>query len=141
MAWSLLNSWAMPHSAIRSDWRNSRFIRVERSSRMKKTTIAALVLLLATSLAYAGQPKNAAPKVKTHIVNTEVVKADVAAKQITVKGPNNTEMTMPCQGKAIAELSSVKAGEKVDLVCQDNDKGEHQAIVGIKPAKSAKTKK
>jgi hypothetical protein len=108
---------------------------------MKKTMIAALVLLLTTSLAYAGQAKHAAPKVKTHVVNTEVVKADVAAKQLTVKGPNNTEMTLPCEGKAIAELKSVKVGEKVDVVCQDNDKGEHQAIVGIKEAKPAKAKK
>jgi Cu/Ag efflux protein CusF len=108
---------------------------------MKKTMIAALVLLLTTSLAYAAPAKNAVPKVKTHIVNTEVVKADVAAKQLTVKGPNNTEMTMPCKGKAVAELKSVKVGEKVDVVCQDNDKGEHQAVVGIKAAKPAKAKK
>jgi Cu/Ag efflux protein CusF len=108
---------------------------------MKKTMITALVLLLTTSLAYAGPAKDAAPKVKTRIVNTEVVEVDVAAKQLTVKGPNNSEMTMPCEGKAVAELKSVKVGEKVDVVCQDNDKGEHQAIVGIKEAKPAKAKK
>lgn len=108
---------------------------------MKKTTIAALVLLLTTPLAYAGQAKSAPPKVQTHIVNTAVVKADVAAKQITVKGPNDTELTLPCEGKAVAELKSVKVGEKVDVVCRDNDKGEHQAIVGIKPAKPVNAKK
>ena len=67
------------------------------------------------------------PKAKTHVVATEVVKADVAGKKLTVKGPNNTEMTMPCEGKAVAELQTVTAGEKVDVVCRDNDKGEHQA--------------
>jgi hypothetical protein len=50
-------------------------------------------------------------------------------------------MTMPCEGKAVAELKSVKVGEKVDVVCQDNDKGEHQAVVGIKAAKPAKAMK
>lgn len=108
---------------------------------MKKTMVAALALLLATSLASAGQSKNAAPKSKTHVVATEVVKVDAAAKTVTVKGANNTEMTMPCEGKAVSELASVKVGEKVDVVCRDNDKGEHQAIVGIKPAKPAKAKK
>jgi multidrug resistance efflux pump len=41
----------------------------------------------------------------------------------------------------VSELKRVKPGEKVDVVCRDNEKGEHQAIVGIKPASAAKAKK
>jgi Cu/Ag efflux protein CusF len=105
---------------------------------MKKYIVATLALLLTTSLAYAGPAKQAAPKARTHVVATEVVKADVEGKKLTVKGPNNTEMTMPCEGKAVAELKTVKVGEKVDVICKDNDKGEHLAIVGIKAATPAK---
>jgi Cu/Ag efflux protein CusF len=108
---------------------------------MKKLTVAALALLLTTSMAYATPSKHAATNAKTHIVATEVVKADVAGKKLTVKGPNGSDMTMPCEGKAVTELKSVKAGEKVDLVCKYNDKGEHETVVGIKPASAAKAKK
>jgi Cu/Ag efflux protein CusF len=108
---------------------------------MKKTMVAALALLLMTSMTYAGPAKLAAAKAKTHMVVTEVVKADTEGKKLTVKGPNNTEMTLPCEGKAVAELQSVKPGEKVDVMCKDNDKGQHEAIVGITPAKPAKAKK
>ena len=108
---------------------------------MKNPIVIALALLLTASLTYAAPAKHAAPKAKTHVVATEVVKADVEGKKLTVKGPNNTEMTMPCEGKAVAELKTVKAGEKVDVVCRDNDKGEHEAIVGIKPASAAQAKK
>jgi Cu/Ag efflux protein CusF len=108
---------------------------------MNKPIALASILLLTASLAYAAPAKSATPKAKTHVVATEVVSADVAGNKLTVKGPNNTEMTMPCQGKAVSELKSVKAGEKVDVVCQDNAKGEHVAIVGIKPASATKAKK
>ena len=108
---------------------------------MNKPIVLASALLLTASLAYAAPAKPAAPKAKTHVVATEVVKADVAGKTLTVKGSDNKEMTMPCQGNAVAELKQVKAGEKVDLVCQDNAKGEHEAIVGIKAAKPAHASK
>jgi Cu/Ag efflux protein CusF len=108
---------------------------------MNKPIVLASVLLLSASLAYATPAKSATPKAKTHVVATEVVSADVAGKKLTVKGADNMNMTMPCEGKAVSELKSVKPGEKVDVVCRDNEKGEHQAIVGIKPASAAKAKK
>ncbi|MGE5198925.1 MAG: hypothetical protein ACM3H9_04740 [Rhodospirillaceae bacterium] len=108
---------------------------------MNKPIVLASVLLITASLAYAAPAKPATPKAKTHIVATEVVKVDAAAKKLTVKGPNDTEMTLPCEGKAVSELKTVKAGEKVDVVCKDNEKGEHEAFVGIKPASAAKAKK
>jgi Cu/Ag efflux protein CusF len=108
---------------------------------MKSPIVVALALLLTASLAYAGPAKPTTPKTKTHVVAAEVVKADVAEKKLTVKGADNMEMTMPCEGKAVSELKSVKVGEKVNVVCLDNDKGEHKAIVGITAASPAKATK
>ncbi len=105
---------------------------------MKKYTVAALALLMSATLASAAQtPKTTtvAAKAKTHMVAADVVKADEAAKTLTVKDEKGTEMTLPVQGKAVAELKTVKVGEKVDLTCKDNDKGEHEAILNIKAAK------
>jgi ribosomal protein S1 len=82
----------------------------------------------------AHSTKAAAPK--THDVDAEIVAVDETAKTITIKGdPDNK--TVPVQGKAVAALKTHKAGDKVTLVCLDNDKGEHQAVVAIKPAKAA----
>lgn len=77
----------------------------------------------------------AAP-VKVHDVEAEIVSIDEAAKTITIKGdPDNK--TVPVEGKALASIKSHKAGDKVTLVCRDNEQGEHQAVVAIKAAKPA----
>ncbi len=107
---------------------------------MKKYTVAAMALLMSATLASASQPSKSATvaaKAKTHVVVAEVVKIDAEAKTLTVKDDKGSEMTMPLAGKALTELKAVKVGEKVDLTCRDNDKGEHQAIVNIKAAKPA----
>jgi len=81
----------------------------------------------------------AKPAMKTHKVEAEVVSTDVAAKTITLKGENGAEnKTAPVEGKAIAELKTVKAGEKYTLTCRDNEAGEHQAVVNIMKAPAAK---
>jgi hypothetical protein len=73
---------------------------------------------------------------KTHEVDAEIVATDATAKTITIKAdPDNK--TVPVEGKALAALKNHKAGDKVTLVCRDNDKGEHQAIVDIKAPKPA----
>lgn len=92
--------------------------------------------LFVAGVALAQAAKPAAAKQKTHQVNAEVVSADAAAKTITIKGEKGNQ-TMPCEGAAVAALKTVKAGEKVDLTCRDNEKGEHQAVTAIKPAKKA----
>ena len=74
-----------------------------------------------------------APAVKTHDVTTEVVSVDGAKNTITLKGEKENT-TAPVEGKALAQLKTVKAGEKVTVTCRDNDQGEHQAITNIKPA-------
>jgi hypothetical protein len=73
---------------------------------------------------------------KTHEVEAEVVSADATAKTLTLKGETENK-TVPVEGKALASLKDVKAGEKVTLTCRDNEKGEHQAVVAIKAAKAA----
>jgi len=83
----------------------------------------------------AAATTKAAPA-KTHEVAAEIVAVDATAKTITIKGdPDNK--TVPVEGKALASLKSHKAGDKVTLVCRDNDKGEHQAVVAIKASKPA----
>jgi glucose/arabinose dehydrogenase len=78
----------------------------------------------------------AKPAAKTHEVDAEIVATDATAKTITIKAdPDNK--TVPVEGKALAALKNHKAGDKVTLVCRDNDKGEHQAIVDIKAPKPA----
>jgi len=77
------------------------------------------------------------PAMKTHKVEAEVVSTDLAAKTITIKAdPENK--TAPVEGKAIAELKTVKAGEKYTLTCRDNEAGEHQAITNIAKAPAVK---
>jgi len=73
----------------------------------------------------------AAPK--THEVNAEVVSVDAAAKTITVKGEKDNK-TVPVDEKALASVKDLKAGQKVTLLCRDNEKGEHVAVTGVKTA-------
>jgi hypothetical protein len=81
----------------------------------------------------------AKPAMKTHKVEAEVVSTDVAAKTITLKGENGAEnKTAPVEGKAVAALKGVKAGEKYTLTCRDNEAGEHQAVVAIVKTPAAK---
>jgi Cu/Ag efflux protein CusF len=102
-------------------------------------SVALFVSLLFTAGLALAQSAKAAPaqaKEKTHQVTAEVVSADAAAKTLTIKGEKGNQ-TMPCEGAAVASLKTVKAGEKVELTCRDNEKGEHQAVTAIKPAKKA----
>jgi hypothetical protein len=77
---------------------------------------------------------------KTHDVTTEVVSVDSVKNTITLKGEKENT-TAPVEGKALAQLKTVKAGEKVTVTCRDNDKGEHQAVTNIKPAAPAAVQK
>jgi hypothetical protein len=118
---------------------------------MKKLTVL-LAVLFATSLAYAGDTKSevketkadakaaakdakseakAEVKGKTHEVEAEIVSVDSTKNTITVKGESG-EHTAPLEGKAIAEAKAVKPGQKVTLVCLDDEKGDHKAVTQIK---------
>jgi len=92
--------------------------------------------------AKAAAAEKAAPAAaaKTHDVTAEVVSVDTAKNTITLKGEKDNH-TAPVEGKAIAALKTVKAGDKVTVTCRDNEKGEHQAVTAIAPAKAAAAEK
>lgn len=79
-------------------------------------------------------------KAMTHDVTAEVVSINAEKKEITLKDDKGESHTAPVEGKAIAELKTVKAGEKVTVTCRDNEKGEHQAVTAIKPAAATSKK-
>ncbi len=69
---------------------------------------------------------------KSHDVKTEIVSVDAEHKTLTIKDDKGASMTVKVLDAAVASLKSVKAGDKVMLTCQDNDKGEHEGVVAIK---------
>jgi len=68
---------------------------------------------------------------KTHEVEAEVVSIDSAKGTITLKTEKG-ESTAPVEGKAQASLKDVKPGQKITVVCRDDDKGSHKAVSEIK---------
>ena len=76
------------------------------------------------------------PEDKTHKFTAVIVSVNTAAKTITFTLDDGKEMTSPVEGKAEDVYKDLKEGDKVELTCHDNDKGEHKAIqniVKIKP--------
>jgi hypothetical protein len=69
------------------------------------------------------------------MVSAEFVSYDPVAKKATVKDDKGETSAVPLEGKALGEITHVKASEKVMLTCRDNAQGEHEAITAIKPAK------
>ena len=129
---------------------------------MKKLTML-LSVLLAAGLAYAGddkkvdaketkaavkaeakdvkaevkaEAKDAKAALQTHEVDAEVVSVDSQKGTITIKTEKG-ESTAPVEGKAQASLKDVKPGQKITVVCRDDDKGGHKAVTEIK-TKAAK---
>jgi ribosomal protein S1 len=68
---------------------------------------------------------------KSHDVPAEIVSVDATAKTVTVKGDKENK-TLPVDDKAIASIKDLKAGQKVTLVCRDDEKGNHVAVTGVK---------
>jgi hypothetical protein len=107
---------------------------------MKAWKGLALVLCLAltATLVMAGEVKAADPaKGKTHKENAEIVSVDVENKMIVLKDAKGEEHKAPVMGKALESLKMWKAGDKVTVVCQDDEKGEHQGIIAITKAGAA----
>jgi Cu/Ag efflux protein CusF len=94
-------------------------------------------LLCAVSLAglVLAQPHAVLAAGKTHDLTGTVVSVDAQAKKITFKDDTGTSLTVPVLDKAVASLKTVKAGDKVTLTCQDNEKGDHEGVAAIKVAK------
>ncbi len=107
---------------------------------MKKFALL-LSLIVVPGVAFAQETAKTAapakaqesPAMKMHEVTADVVSIDVVKHTITLKGEKENN-TAPVEGKALASLKDIKAGEKVTLTCRDNEKGEHQAVTEIKPA-------
>lgn len=72
----------------------------------------------------------AKPAEKTHEVPAEIVSVDAMAKTVTIKA-DPANKTLPADEKAITALKD-KTGQKVTLLCRDNEKGEHVAVAGVK---------
>jgi len=87
--------------------------------------IAALVITIPAAALAAG---------KTHEMKGTVVSVDTKANTLTFTDEKGESHTAPLLDKAVKEAASVKAGEKVKLDCQDNDKGEHTGVTAIKKA-------
>ena len=82
----------------------------------------------------AAKSSDTAKTAKNHDIQAEIVSVDVEKSTLTLKG-EMANKTVPVEGKAVAALKTVKAGDKLTLTCKDNEKGEHQAVVDIKPEK------
>lgn len=89
----------------------------------------------AEAKAEAAKPADAkAPAAaKTHDVEAEIVSADAVKNTLTIKGEKENK-TVPVDAKAAAALKTVKAGDKVTLTCEDDEKGGHKAVTAIKAA-------
>jgi hypothetical protein len=72
------------------------------------------------------------------MLNAEFVAYDVKTKTMTVKDEKGQTSSAPLQGRAIKEIGRLhlKAGDHLMVTCRDNAKGEHQAVIDIKPASS-----
>jgi uncharacterized protein YdeI (BOF family) len=83
--------------------------------------------------------EKAAPN--THEVTAEIAAVDAMKNTVTIKAESGDEKVVPVEGKATAELKDLKPGEKVTLICKDDEKGAHKAVVGFKkPAISPEKK-
>jgi Cu/Ag efflux protein CusF len=91
---------------------------------------AGLILAQVNSVAAAG---------KTHDLTATVVAVDIQAKKITFQDEAGTTNTSPVLDKAVESLKSIKAGEKVVLTCRDNENGNHEAVIAIRPAAPEKS--
>ena len=99
-----------------------------------KKLVSVLGVLAIAGLLFV-QVANAGDK-KTHEMTVTVVSMDVNAKTITIKDEKGAEKTAPVLADALGSLKALKAGDKIVVTCLDNDKGEHQGVSAIKPAKS-----
>ncbi len=96
-----------------------------------------MLLVIAVSVAslVLGQAALVKAAGKTHDMTTQVVSVDLEKKTVTFKDDKGGNQTAPVLGKALESFKTLKAGDKVTLTCQDNEKGEHQGIIAIKVAK------
>src|SRR5262245_38824027 len=111
-----------------------------------KTLTLLLSLVFAAGFTFAGEAAKPAADTKaaakatlnTHEVDAEVVSVDAEKNTITLKTEKG-ESKAPVEGKAVASLKDLKPGQKVTVVCRDDEKGAHQAVTEIKAPAVKKT--
>jgi len=102
---------------------------------MRKIALFVTALFLVSfALAQAGDAPAKMAK-KTHDMTVQIVSMDMDTKMMTVKDEKGEEHTAPVLGKAVEMMKMFKAGDKVMVTCQDNEKGEHEGVTAIKAAK------
>jgi hypothetical protein len=104
---------------------------------MKKLSMLFAVLAVVALVAAPVFAQGTGAK-KHHDVQVTVVSVDPAAKTMTIKGPDGAQKTVPVTGEAVGKAKNVKPGDMITVVCQDNEKGEHEAISDIKMEKADK---
>jgi len=97
---------------------------------MKKLGTVVSALVIAALVFMVPAPSFA--KGKTHDMTAEVVSIDEKAKTITLKDDKGDNHTAPLMGAAVGEAKALKAGDKVNVTCQDNEKGDHEGVTAIK---------
>ena len=97
-----------------------------------------LVAVFAAGLILA-QVNPAAAAGKTHDLKATVLSVDITAKKITFQDEAGTTNTSAVLDRAVESLKTVKAGEKVVLTCRDNESGNHEGVIAIKPAEAEKS--
>jgi uncharacterized protein (UPF0333 family) len=102
---------------------------------MKKLSLLFVVLAV---VALVAAPVFAEGAKKHHDMQVTVVSVDAAAKTMTVKGADGAQKTVPITGEAVGKAKNVKPGDTITVTCQDNEKGEHEAISDIKTEKADK---
>ena len=103
---------------------------------MRKLALLVCAVFVAGLILCQVQTVSAAAK--THDLTGTVVSIDVQGKKITFKDDTGTSITSPVLDKAVDSLKKVKAGDKVTLTCQDNEKGDHEGVSAIKVATAEK---
>ena len=108
---------------------------------MKLKSVLMGVLVIAALAAAPMGSAVAGEATKHHNLTATIVSMDEKAKTITFTTDNGEQKTAPVIGKAISELKSVKAGEKVTLTCTDKATGEHEGVSDIHAVATASAKK
>ena len=102
-----------------------------------KVIVLLTCAMVAIGLVLAGgETKDKEMMGKTHKMKAEIVSVDVEGKMMVIKDEKGEEHKAPVMGKAVDTLKMWKAGDKVTVVCQDNEKDEHQGIVEIMKIKA-----
>lgn len=117
---------------------------------MKKSALILSMMLATGSVAFAQDAAKEAPKAPAkqtkhvvaakHQVTGEVVSTDAEKKTVTFKNDKGESLTWPAEGKALASLKSVKAGDKVTIHYAVDAKGAPKSAIEIKSAPVAQAK-